>query len=179
MLAVVLLKAYTSSVEQSEHVYSAVIRCSSPELQLLLTRHLPKTPLLFRRTSTTILTYRDPRIPEQPYCLLRGHDFLLRLQRPPAMLLHLLFLHLAPPEGGHGQVCSIREVSVNSCQVSTIRFRHHLTHCQAKSLFPFLSAKLSSAYQTLICRGTCAEETRHRLYHPYPSPGLKRRWLRH
>jgi len=179
MLAVILLKAHASSVEQSEYVFSAVIRCSFFEFQLLLLiRHPPKTLLLSRRTSTTILTYRDPRILEQPYCLLRGHAFLLRLQRPPAMSLDLLFLLPVPPEG-RGQVCSIQEVSVNSCQVSTIQFRHHLTHCLAKSLFPFLSARLFSAYQILICRGTCAEETRHRLYHRYPSPGLKRRWLHH
>ena len=180
MFAVVLLKAYTSSVEHRESGFSAAIWCSSLKFQLLPTRHPLKKPLLLsRRMSSTTLVYRDPRIPERPYCPLRGHDFPLRPQPPQTMLSDLLSPRLFPPEGRRGQVCSIREASVNSCLVSTNQSQHHLTHFPVKSLSPFLSLMLSSVYRTSIRRGTCAEETRHRLLRLYPGPGLKRRWFRH
>lgn len=180
MLAVVLLKAFTSPVEQREYaLLSAVFRCLTLMFQLLLTRHPPKKFLLLpRRTSLTTLAYLDPRIPERPYCPLRGHGFPPRPQPPPTMLSDLHSLHLIPP-GGHGQVYLILEVSVNSCQVFTNRSQHHLTPYLVKSLFPFLNVRLFFVYRISIRRSTCAGETRHRMYHPYPNPGPKRRWFRH
>ena len=179
MLAVVLLKAYTSSVGQREYVFSVGMWCSSSKLQSLPIPHPPKTLLLLsRRMSLTILAYRDPRIPERRYCPLRGRDYPPRPQPPPTMLSHLLSPRLSPPKG-RGQVCSIREASVSSCQVSTNQSQHHLTHCLVKSPFPFPNVKLFFVFRTSICRGTCAEETRHQFYHPYPGPGPKRRWFHH
>lgn len=180
MLAVVLLKAYTSPAEQRKYIrLSATIRYSTLDFQLLLTRHPPKNVhLLSRSMSLTTLAYRDPRIPDRPYCLLRGHDFPPRPQPPLTTLSDLHSLHLIPHEV-HGQVYLIPEASVSSCQVSRNQSRHHSIPYLVKSQSPFLSMKLFFAYRTSIRRGTCAGETRCRLYHLYQSPGPKRRWFHH